>query len=703
MTDRTAPRSSSRRSTRARRACIAGVIVGGIVVVGYHYVVPEVVAMEIRSELSARGFPDARFHVESVGLDHVRLSGVTLRDGLELGDVELDAGISMLWGGRAEQITIRRARFSADGLLEPTAPGGGGVAVTLPFERVRLEACEVAIGDVRVSVSGTIASSRFAKPSVDLVATSGPWHLGPVTFRDVVVRAQDADEGIRACVSARTAEAAVEACSSLSMAIPRGLHALDVTWRAHALEREASGWSARGSGHVAWPIGKAIGLEDGLVEVVVPLDVRGGATIEHARVSAVVEGSLAQLVTKGEARAEQIVLRDAGSTTKLLDVALPFTIAGSVGVLGFKVTASESLVAHAREASTELADKTMRATGAAITFGPDLRVLVAGVGSGVWPHTLPWTAANIRWGDLRFTGASGTLLDASRVGRWQATEARWRDVRVEGASGTELGAKTERVHWRASRARWRDARFTEPSGTIELASARSMRWQAKTGTWHGARFQRPTGRIDLEAAAADHNVAWSGVKGPGPLELGGGNVVFRNERARMRIVGGNVQAMGGVLSVGSVVEGPHERLDVMVNVRGVQLQRVLAGISRGHIDGTGMLDGELGLSSDESGWSLTGGSLRGRGTGAIRVADAEWRRRAAASTSQYALHQRIAGALADFEYSQLAVALGPQAAGPDLRISTRGRGKRVLQELDLVINLRGVRHAMRRIALHVDR
>ena len=46
------------------------------------YALPRLVAVEIRRELAARGFPDARFEIASVGIDHLRLTGVHLEDGV---------------------------------------------------------------------------------------------------------------------------------------------------------------------------------------------------------------------------------------------------------------------------------------------------------------------------------------------------------------------------------------------------------------------------------------------------------------------------------------------------------------------------------------------------------------------------------------------------------------------------------------------
>jgi hypothetical protein len=67
-----------------------------------------------------------------------------------------------------------------------------------------------------------------------------------------------------------------------------------------------------------------------------------------------------------------------------------------------------------------------------------------------------------------------------------------------------------------------------------------------------------------------------------------------------------------------------------------------------------------------------------------------------ASATGFALHQRIAATLADFEFLRLAAVLHPAGSDPDLQITVQGRGKQIAQDLDLTINLRGLRSAARR-------
>ena len=76
------------------------------------------------------------------------------------------------------------------------------------------------------------------------------------------------------------------------------------------------------------------------------------------------------------------------------------------------------------------------------------------------------------------------------------------------------------------------------------------------------------------------------------------------------------------------------------------------------------------------------------------MTDAGLRRRAASGAKGLNVHQRIAAALTEFEYSRLDLVLG---ADPDLRVSMFGRGKRVRQEIDLVMDIRGVRRVADRL------
>jgi len=61
-----------------------------------------------------------------------------------------------------------------------------------------------------------------------------------------------------------------------------------------------------------------------------------------------------------------------------------------------------------------------------------------------------------------------------------------------------------------------------------------------------------------------------------------------------------------------------------------------------------------------------------------------------------AIRERVAGALADLDFSKLTVTLSPPGAGPEVRIVLSGRGHDHPQELHLAVNLRGLRDTFHR-------
>jgi dicarboxylate transporter DctA-like protein len=134
----------------------------------------------------------------------------------------------------------------------------------------------------------------------------------------------------------------------------------------------------------------------------------------------------------------------------------------------------------------------------------------------------------------------------------------------------------------------------------------------------------------------------------------------------------------------------------VIHAHDLALHRVLGSFARGHADGSGALDGELALRLAATGASLQRAMLHARPRGTVQLSDPAWRAQVSASATGFALHQRIAATLADFEYGRLAAVLHPEGSDPDLQISVQGHGKQIAQDLDLTINLRGLRSAARR-------
>jgi hypothetical protein len=418
----------------------------------------------------------------SVSLDRIEIEHVTLGEGLDLGKVEMDAGISLLWHGAPDHVTLHGAQVSADALsrlAKPTAGGGSSAAPSpsLSPPHLELDRCVIAVGDTRVTVSGTITAS-----SIDLVAHSPQWQIGHILLTDVVATARDGERGVRTCVRGIVNEATVEACTNLphSLSALGDLHALDIAMRVRS-----DAWTADGWGRVTWP--------------------------DH-----------------GEVRA------------------------------------------------------------------------------------LAWTAH-----DLRIAG-------------------------------------------------------------LQLAE--------------------PTGTIDMTGAGA-HTMAWTAIRGAGPLELGAGQLVLRDVPIGIGVARLEVQAMGGLLDAQPFTTQLHFPIDLAVSAHGIELGRVLEALAKGHVEGKGVLDGQLALRLAETGPELERAEVHARGRGTIRVGDPDWRAKIAKTTDVLDLQRRIANALTDFEYSDLSAVLGPPGSSAELRITSHGRGRKVAQRVELIVNVRGVREAAHQVAV----
>ncbi len=166
---------------------------------------------------------------------------------------------------------------------------------------------------------------------------------------------------------------------------------------------------------------------------------------------------------------------------------------------------------------------------------------------------------------------------------------------------------------------------------------------------------------------------------------------FTFDREGLRVTGARAKAAGGELAVAPVLVG-RGPVTVTMRARGLSLATLLAPTNK--VTGAGRVDGDLTLRLDNDDVSLTSASLRGQPGGRLQVSDAQWRDQVAKMQSPLAVHAAIASAMTDFDYRELAVELGPRHANPELRLTTRGRGHRNHQELDIAINIRGVRDAL---------
>lgn len=192
--------------------------------------------------------------------------------------------------------------------------------------------------------------------------------------------------------------------------------------------------------------------------------------------------------------------------------------------------------------------------------------------------------------------------------------------------------------------------------------------------------------FDRLAALVDepHALAWLDLAGV-PVELGAGAAVLVREAAGIRIERGHAAAFGGTAFADPFVPGAAAPLTL--HLHGVSLARVLDVATDGRVRGTGIVDGDLELSRDGSGFGIERAALASRGPGKIRTHDSE---KLAGSTLG-----PVATALAELTYDRLALVVPPPGNDPDATLVLHGRGERVPQELALTINLHGVRAVLR--------
>ncbi|MDB4960611.1 MAG: hypothetical protein JWP01_610 [Myxococcales bacterium] len=650
---------------RVRRWTAICAFVGCVLGLSYVLVAPSVVAAKVRGELAAHGYPDAQLHVDSIGLRHIELSGVTLREGLSLGAVSLDAGLSMLWGDRIDEITIRGANVSS-AALQASSGTPIGSPTTRPFRRLRIADSTLVIRDTEVAVAGTIA---FGPPHtiVDLDTRIASVRRGALVAHDVVGHVTARDEVIRACVTGTVVGAGGDN-------------------RAHACAYgQVQGSSIDDARY------------DGHLEVVVPIASFSGATVRLATISAEVAGALSDLELRGTARARAVELHDRFQT-QLAAPQLAFAVRASIDTRGVTVVAREPHILHVRDTSFVAAGSQLAAHQATVSL-PAGSIRMPGAPL-VWPRALTWTAPKLEWAGIRLTGASGTFEPLTEVVHWRATRVNREELAFHAASGTVTGTQ---LAWRADRASWRDAGVVGVRGSVDLERGIG-RWTARNGRWGRSRFTAPGGVVDLDPSRADR-VEWRTMSGPYGVELGAGSLRYRGTRGGIRIEHGTVAAAGGQLDVQPVTVPDEAPTDVLLRARGLSLGELAAKVGRGRMRATGVVDGEITLHVGGAGCSLKRGLLRTRGHGTVQIGDGGLRSRlaASASTPGLAVHHRVAAALADFQYSQVIAVLGAPGAGPDLRVVTRGRGNRVPQDLDLVITIRGVRDAADRFSRRVSR
>jgi hypothetical protein len=189
-------------------------------------------------------------------------------------------------------------------------------------------------------------------------------------------------------------------------------------------------------------------------------------------------------------------------------------------------------------------------------------------------------------------------------------------------------------------------------------------------------------------AALDHRVTWRAMAGL-PVAVGTGELGIQ--------VAGGVQISSGhaALLGGELVVEPFALVDreIVVHVQGLVVAQVLAAISHGRVDGTGLFDGDFVVRHDAAGLALDRGALHARSDGALRLHEPLWPDATTSSVMGFSIHRRVALALANFHYDRWTLTVQPPGRDPESIMALHGHSARVAQELDLEFHLRGVRGA----------
>lgn len=198
--------------------------------------------------------------------------------------------------------------------------------------------------------------------------------------------------------------------------------------------------------------------------------------------------------------------------------------------------------------------------------------------------------------------------------------------------------------------------------------------------------------LDLQARGVAHgNMASHGVA------VSGATLPFTFDREGFHVGAGHAMSVGGEVTIDPFVVGDGP-VDVVIHARGLRLAELVKQVNQTQrVSATGLVDGSVAFHRDDSGWSVVSAALRARPGGVLQITDRAWREKLAKLETPLALHAAIAGALMDFQFTELAAELGPHGADPELRVNARGRGRRNHQELDIAVGVRGVRDVAPRL------
>jgi hypothetical protein len=680
-------------STWCHRACRWGLAIVLTVAVGgtaHAWVIPELVGRYLRHELAERGFPSAQLHVKRVGVDRVQLTNVTLGDGMSLGEVELDAGWSLLWRP-AHALTIRGAqisraaieRWATTGSAMSGAKTTSGPIARLPIAELRLADCTVDLGDTRFTVSGAVG---LASSAVHLRAHTPAWDVGPLALRSVSITAKDTEDSIRACASGQIdGIASVEGCTTVPRASLLATRALDVEWSASS--RMGLVWDAQGRGHVAWK-DAGVRVEDAVVEVRAPAARIGAFTLGEVRVHATTSGTV---TADNEVRIDRTKLQlAAGSAAvddlRVHDLKIDASVAGAV-------TASREVRIERSKFGLTAATASMRKLGLG-----DVRIdgTVAGA------LTALTLAGNAHARRATVKGPHGTRL--SQVSMPFALNARTShgELSLVATKPAVASAEVATLVVNEAPLRARNPVISlRPKGPMPMATlgepASKIPWKAASIDWRGRTFVSPTGTLSLVTPGDVQHIAWKRIDGTAPLDLGRGFAEFRELNNDSRLTAGQVAVLGGTLRL---VAPQSPSGELMLDARGLSLPRVLA-FANAHVEATGVLDGNIVVISKAPGTcDLHRMSLWAREPGVLRVKDPKLRG-AWAAAGKTKISGRVHGALADFGYKSLTFMVAPPGSTPEVQLATYGSGRLIKQSLDLVINLHGLRDVMQTFSRRV--
>lgn len=140
---------------RRTKIAVAAVVVSGGVA---YALLPRLAERGVRDELARQGFPDARFEIASIGLDHLDLRNVHLVDGIDVGRLSIDRGVSLLWRD-IDEVLVRNASVSLPRAARVGAAAHRGAVGKVPFRRARISDSKVDLDGRSAAVAGTVAAT----------------------------------------------------------------------------------------------------------------------------------------------------------------------------------------------------------------------------------------------------------------------------------------------------------------------------------------------------------------------------------------------------------------------------------------------------------------------------------------------------------------------------------------------------------------